>query len=204
MGRAQKTRTNKLSDRPVYTRGGDSGETYCPALGRVPKTAPRVIANGAVDELNCVLGELIARLERSGLGGPRLRTPLRRLKRRQRELFVVGSLVSGAVASTARTRAQQKANVGRLEREIDAMEKDLAPLQNFILPGGGALAAAGHLARAVCRRAERDCVAALADPAFPREVVPYLNRLADWLFVLARWLAQAAGPGDEYWHQPSE
>jgi len=203
MGKHEKPGRKRRATAPVYTRGGDAGETYSPALGRVRKDTPRVAANGAVDELNCAIGEIIARVEHSALTRSRTAAILRRLKRRQRELLVAGAIISGAVASTARTRAAQRANVRRLEREIDQMAIDLPPLKGFILPGGDLAASGAHLARAVCRRAERDCVAASDDESFPREVLPHLNRLADWLFVLARWLARAAGGEDESWRRPT-
>jgi len=187
----------------VYTRGGDKGETFCPALGRVPKTNPRVAAVGALDELNCALGELAVRVAASPIEPARRRTVLRRLKIIQRELFMMGTRTSGSAPARRGPTARDHARVARLEAEIDAMESQMPPCTGFILPGGSASASAAHIARSTCRRAERDNLAALAGEPAAGIVIPYLNRLADWLFVLARWLTHAAGCPDEYWHRPA-
>jgi cob(I)alamin adenosyltransferase len=178
----------------IYTRTGDKGETALVDGRRVPKTDRRVEAYGTVDELNATLG--LARLHASdqaaaGLG------------RAQNDLFDLGAdlampdFENDAAASRPRLRIVA-AQVTRLETEIDAMNADLQPLRSFVLPGGTPLAAHLHLARTVCRRAERLVVGlAAAEPVNP-EAVRYLNRLSDWLFVAAR-LANDGGAADVLW-----
>jgi len=178
----------------IYTRTGDAGQTALGDGSRVPKTAPRVESYGTVDELNAVLG--LARLhagEAAGAG----------LARVQNDLFDLGGDLAtpdfdnDAQAARPRLRVVA-AQVARLEAEIDAMNADLSPLRSFVLPGGTALAAHLHLARTVCRRAERATVGlAAAEPVNP-EAVRYLNRLSDWLFVAAR-VANDGGASDVLW-----
>jgi cob(I)alamin adenosyltransferase len=193
-----------MKQRRIYTRGGDQGLTFCPALGRVPKTTPRVMACGGVDETNCAIGELAVRVKAAASIDPaRRRRAVKRLKAVQRELFTMGTLIAGSAPARRGASAREAARVERLESEIDEMENEMPPCEGFILPGGNPLAAAAHLARSTCRRAERDAVAALHDYPAGMVVIPYLNRLADWLFVMARWLTHAAGFKCEYWHKPS-
>jgi cob(I)alamin adenosyltransferase len=178
----------------IYTRTGDKGETALGDGSRVPKHALRVTAYGTVDELNATLG--LARLHAEGeiVAG---------LARIQNDLFDLGAdlatpdFENDAAAPRPRLRVVA-AQVVRLEAEIDTMNADLAPLRSFVLPGGSALAAHLHLARTVCRRAERHATAlAGAEPANP-EAVRYLNRLSDWLFVAGR-VANDSGRGDVLW-----
>jgi cob(I)alamin adenosyltransferase len=169
----------------IYTRTGDRGDTHLGDLSRVRKTDPLVEAFGAVDELNAAVG--LARA--AGAGGP--------LERVQNDLFDVGADLSVPFEpDDGKLRATQ-AQVDALESDCDAANESLAPLKSFILPGGTEAAARLHLARAVCRRAEREAIRAAAErPVNPLALV-YLNRLSDLLFVLAR----AANPpgGETLW-----
>ena len=160
----------------IYTRGGDRGETSLGDGSRVPKTHPRVVAGGDVDELNSLLGWALVVAPEAA-----------RLARLQNELFDLGADLT--VPGGDRLRIEQS-YVERLEAEIDEANAVLEPLKSFVLPGGTELAARLYLARAVCRRAERSVLA--VEDANPLVAV-YLNRLSDLLFVLAR----AANGGDE-------
>jgi cob(I)alamin adenosyltransferase len=180
----------------IYTKTGDRGETALGDGSRVAKDHPRVAAYGAVDELNAVLGLLVA-------SGPPSEADL--LRGIQNDLFDVGAdLCVPATAEETpgarlRVRPEQTA---RLEQAIDRLNATLSPLSSFVLPGGTAAAAWAHLARTVCRRAERDVVAlARAEPVNP-EVIVYLNRLSDLLFVLAR-VYNNNGRDDVLW-QPGQ
>ena len=171
----------------IYTRTGDKGETGLIGGKRVPKAHPRVDAYGEVDELNCAIGAARAALgeEHAGLDEALART--------QAECFVLGALLAGAADPFPAGAA------ARLESEIDAWDVELEPLKNFILPGGGGAGAALHLARAVCRRAERRVAALRGDDAAPAGVVVYLNRLSDWLFTAARWANKKSGRPETPW-----
>jgi cob(I)alamin adenosyltransferase len=178
----------------IYTRTGDAGDTALGDGRRVPKHAPRVEAYGTVDELNAALG--LARLHAGGGTDAAL-------ARIQNDLFDLGAdlctpdFENDAAVPRPRLRIIPP-QVLRLEVEIDTMNGALAPLRSFVLPGGTALAAHLHLARTVCRRAERQAVAlAGAEPVNP-EAVRYLNRLSDWLFVAAR-VANDGGAADVLW-----
>lgn len=178
----------------IYTRTGDAGSTRLVTGQSVSKASPRVEAYGGVDELNAVLG--LARLETAG---DQDLDPI--LARIQNDLFDLGAdlatPVNGGPASALRIVDSQ---VERLEREIDGLNAALSPLTSFVLPGGSATAARLHLARTVCRRAERSAVAfAEAESAGDHgPALRYLNRLSDLLFVAARF-ANAKGPGDVLW-----
>lgn len=179
----------------IYTRSGDAGRTRLASGESVSKTSPRVDAYGAVDELNSVLG--LARRETIGDGQL---DPI--LARIQNELFDLGA----DLATPANARAGKAAlritagQVARLESEIDELNAGLGPLTSFVLPGGSAPAAVLHLARTVCRRAERRAVAFVESEsgAAPGEALRYLNRLSDLLFVAARF-ANARVGGDVFW-----
>jgi cob(I)alamin adenosyltransferase len=184
----------------VYTKFGDAGDTMLASGDTVGKDAARVEAYGEVDELNAVLGLL--RLEVATQRGalpaagddPRaafLAELDAGLARIQQELFDLGAELAtpGATEGKARLKVED-ADVTRLERELDALNEPLPPLRSFVLPGGGPLGAWAHLARTVCRRAERRIVAlAHAEPVRP-EALRYVNRLSDYLFVVARAAAR--------------
>ncbi len=179
----------------IYTKTGDAGETGLFGGGRVPKDHRRVEAYGQVDELNAALG-LARALEPADLE-PAL------LEAIQRDLLAIGGqLASPEPAKVAKALA--KAAIGEdrvtaLERAIDAAEPRLEPLTSFVLPGGTPTAAALHLARTVCRRAERAVVTLARETPVPPVILVYLNRLSDLLFVLARRANAQAGRSDVTW-----
>ena len=179
----------------IYTRGGDQGETSLFGGRRVAKDHVRIESYGQVDELNALLGVALLHVDH-----PQLQERLRRI---QSELFTLGADLATPldVASDYVVRMDQ-APVARLEQEIDQAEAELPPLRHFILPGGGAGAAHLHLARTVCRRAER-ATARLAgqEPVNPAALV-YLNRLSDWLFVMARLVNHREGQAETPWISP--
>jgi cob(I)alamin adenosyltransferase len=178
----------------IYTKTGDAGETTLVDGSRVKKDHARVEAYGDVDELNAALGAVLAAEGAEGLG------PL--LGPVQRDLFAVGAQLADPKAQVATKKAKAALAADRiadLERAIDAREATLPPLTAFVIPGGTPLAAALHVARTVCRRAERAVVALGA--AFPVDplIVVYLNRLSDLLFVLARDANRRAGREEARW-----
>lgn len=176
----------------IYTKTGDEGETGLFGGGRVSKSDPRVAAYGDVDELNAMLGVARAHVSQDPV--------LDALERIQKELFVVGAILS--TPDPARRRGEKfdlpAGRIEALEREIDAWQAELPELRAFVIPGGGTAGAALHAARAVCRRAERSIVALAADD-LPDTLVPYVNRLADWLFVCARWVNHEEGVPETTW-----
>ena len=170
----------------ITTRTGDAGETGLGDGSRVSKDHPRVAALGDIDELNSSLGLLLAE---------DLPAPVRAaLEQVQHDLFDLGGEVS-IPGHALVTDAQVEA----LERHVEAWNAELAPLKEFILPGGSRAAAAAHLARTVCRRAERSLVALGATETVGAAARRYLNRLSDLLFVAGRSLNRAAGRGDVQW-----
>jgi cob(I)alamin adenosyltransferase len=178
---------NRLSK--IYTRTGDAGSTGLGDGSRVSKEGLRVEAYGSVDEANSTIGVVLA--------VPTLPPEVRRcLVEVQHDLFDLG----GELCIPGH-RLITPAYIERLEKELDGFNEDLPPLKEFILPGGGPAAAACHVARTVCRRAERRCWSlARAEPVGP-EVLKYLNRLSDLLFVLARVLARNESGGDVLWQR---
>jgi cob(I)alamin adenosyltransferase len=175
---------NRLSK--IYTRTGDDGSTGLGDGTRVPKDSPRVAAYGTVDELNSAIGVVLA---------CEIRDDVREaLTQIQHDLFDLGGEL--CIPGMAMMHG---ADIERLERTIDAFYKDLPPLMEFILPGGGAAAAHCHVARTVCRRAEREVVSLARVDTVRIEALHYLNRLSDLLFVLARVLARASGHGEVLW-----
>ena len=186
----------------VYTRTGDRGDTGLFGGGRVGKDDVRVDAYGEVDELNAVLGW--ARAADAGAGADdRVAALDDLLQQVQRDLFAIGALL--ATPDHEKMRAQlakarlDDARIAELEAAIDAADLHLEPLTAFILPGGTPKAAALHVARTVCRRAERRVVHLRRELPVPDEVVVYLNRLSDLLFTLARLANRAAGVADTAW-----
>lgn len=172
----------------IYTRGGDGGETSLLGPGRVRKDEPRIEAYGTVDELNSTIGIVRASWPASALD-----TELAAV---QSDLFQLGAFLasSGTVSATV-----EASRTEALEQAIDRMEGDLEPLRSFILPGGSLPAAQLHLARTVCRRAERRVVALGAGDEGSKDTIAYLNRLSDYLFVAARWANLSGGVADIPW-----
>jgi cob(I)alamin adenosyltransferase len=184
----------------IYTKRGDAGETSLVGGQRVSKDAPRIEAYGTVDELNAVLGlAAVSCAEDARL------VPLAGILRRvQHELFNLGSILATLPEDVnPRQPRVTPAEVAQLEREIDAMNGNLPPLRSFVLPGGTRLNAELHVARTVCRRAERLLVAVARTESAPPEAVAYLNRLSDALFVWSRWVNHALGVPEALW-EPNE
>ncbi|MYD08898.1 MAG: cob(I)yrinic acid a,c-diamide adenosyltransferase [Chloroflexi bacterium] len=176
----------------IYTKTGDSGETSLFGGGRVPKTHPRVEACGAVDELNSMLG--LARALRPSDRGDAWLADV------QNQLFHLGADLATPLDTKADWITRIAAgDIEWLETTIDEMTAELAPLRNFILPGGTAAAAAIQAARAVSRRAERRLVALDATEDIGAFALPYVNRLSDWLFTLARYENMRAGEKESKW-----
>jgi cob(I)alamin adenosyltransferase len=180
----------------IYTKGGDTGETSLFDKTRVSKADGRVDAYGEVDELNAALGVARACLPPEG-GSHDLTQAVEAI---QKDLFGIGAMLADPAAKIAArvTKAHVgDAEVARLEALIDRLEEALPPLRRFILPGGGRAGAALHLARTICRRAERRVVA-LGAEAHPGVIV-YLNRLSDLLFVMARAVNHREGVPETEW-----
>lgn len=178
----------------IYTRTGDTGQTGLFGGGRVSKTHPRVEAYGDIDELNAALG-----LARAIEMMPRVDEIIVSL---QRDLFAIGALLATPDREKMK-RQLEKASIDErrireLEQAIDDGDAELEPLKSFIVPGGTPKAAALHVARTVCRRAERRVIA-LDQEEIPAIVVVYLNRLSDLLFTLARVANHRAGAGEVTW-----
>lgn len=184
----------------IYTRTGDSGETGLFDGTRVSKSDPRVATYGEVDELNAWLG-----LARATLTGPAADEVASHLERIQRDLFAVGARLADPrhrIAERVMKAALTAGDVSRLEQLIDALESTVPPLRRFILPGGSAAGAALHVARTICRRAERAMVALLEGTdgtAFEPELLIYMNRLSDLLFVMARAVNARSGAPEIEW-----
>jgi len=178
----------------IYTRTGDTGTTGVFGGGRVDKDSPRVDACGDVDELNAALG--VARAE---LGSQHAGAWVEQI---QAELFTLGAELSCAPGKEARLGISLLGAEAatRLERQIDELEAELTPLTNFILPGGTTAGANLHLARTICRRAERRVLSARRLASVRDELVVYLNRLSDFLFVLARHANKQAGKTETAWN----
>lgn len=189
----------------VYTRTGDTGETRLVGGRKVAKDHVRIEAYGTVDELNAVLG--IARtFNRMGRAPEATQVAIdTMLEEVQNDLFNVGSDL--ATRSADRWEGMHRVGdleVQRLEGWIDALNDELPPLKEFILPGGGPVGAFLHQARTVCRRAERRVFTLMQDEADVGDgTLRYLNRLSDFLFVVGRWAARAIGEEEYYWKKPS-
>ena len=177
----------------IYTRTGDDGTTGLLGKDRVPKHDARVEAYGSVDELNAVLGQAHAQDTAATFGALVLTL--------QEACFQVGAELATIDATMlAQLQRITDADVALLERTIDALETELAPLSRFVLPGGTPLAAALHVARTVCRRAERRVTALATVEPVDARIVHWLNRVADLLFVMARVANVRAGVEDRVWN----
>ncbi len=176
---------NRLSK--IYTRTGDDGSTGLGDGTRVGKDSARVGAYGTVDEANSAIGIVLACEVPQAVRDVLVRV--------QHELFNLG----GELCIPGMALVHD-ADITRLEHDLDGFNEDLPPLKDFILPGGGMAAAHCHLARTICRRAERDVVALGRDEAVRPEASRYLNRLSDLLFVVARVLARASAQGEVLWN----
>lgn len=184
----------------IYTRTGDGGETHLGDGSRDKKSARRVDLYGAVDELNSVLGCCVATLQRLAVDGfGSLPDDLQDIQSRLFDLGAILAHPGQSEAWAAKEPAQQDFGAAELEQLIDALDRNLKPLQNFILPGGHEGAALLHLARTVCRRVERKAVAVSEAETIPAGAIIYFNRLSDFLFTAARAANAAAGVPDVPW-----
>jgi len=179
----------------IYTRTGDKGTTGLFGGGRVAKSHPRVAAYGDIDELNSVLG-VVRATDPTDLFE-------QALERIQRDLFSIGGHLATPDPEKVKA-ALAKADlaserIAEFEREIDAADRELPPLDAFVLPGGSLKGATLHVARTVCRRAERSVVALAAETTVPELFLAYLNRLSDLLFTWARLANHRAGRSDLRW-----
>ena len=186
----------RLALNRIYTKRGDAGETALVGGQRVPKDAIRIEAYGTVDELNAFLGLAgVSCSEEARL------QPLREiLLRVQHELFNLGSLLATLPEDVHPKQPRvTDAEVEQLEREIDGMNEGLPALRSFVLPGGSRLNAELHVARTICRRAERLTISLAREEQVPAEAIRYLNRLSDALFVWSRWANHVLGLPEVLW-----
>jgi len=182
----------------IYTRTGDEGETSLFGAGRIAKSHPRVEAMGAVDELNAAIGWAATQLAES--------PECDRLRSLQHDLFAIGAELATPAAAAGRTRPSTPSlpstRPEEMESWMDEASAELPELEAFVLPAGVPSAVALHLARTVCRRAERAVVRLAEAEEVTPSVMVYLNRLSDLLFVLARLENHRAGAGDVEWRKP--
>ncbi len=186
----------------IYTKTGDRGDTGLYGGARVSKASARVESYGTIDELNSFIGVAKSRVRDEAV--------LNQLKKIQFDLFTVGSEAATPTdklfLANGKSRLQltiSDKEIEELELWMDEYEPHLEPLQFFILPGGGEAATAFHVARTVCRRAERAMVLLNETEEIRTELIKYLNRLSDYLFVLARYISKTHGEAEEFWN-PSE
>ncbi len=176
----------------IYTRTGDKGETGLVSGQRVPKDSLRVEAYGAVDELNSVLGTARSFIEDTDIS--------ELLRNVQEDLFILGADLATPGEGSPRIPRITQEMVAQIERAIDRFDREVAPLRAFILPAGDRAASLMFLARAVARRAERRLVALSKSEQIGQQIIPYMNRLSDLLFVLGRALNARRGQPETEWH----
>jgi cob(I)alamin adenosyltransferase len=176
---------------PSYTRTGDSGQTALFGGRRAPKSSPRIVAIGDADELNAAIG-LARSIDKSFKSDAVL-------QRVQELLFIAGADLATPMDVQSKARRIGMEEVGWLEKQTDETAGSLKPLKNFVLPGGNQQAAALHLARTVCRRAERSIVLLSEKEVCNTKLLPFFNRLSSLLFVLARQANKDAGVKEEEW-----
>jgi cob(I)alamin adenosyltransferase len=187
----------------VYTRTGDRGETDLVGGTRVPKDSLRIESYGTVDELQAFLGMLRAALTESDRHLEVCRECVQALHRVQQDLFDLGSTLATPPEHLGRVKKPiVPERIAWLEESMDAWNETLRPLRSFVLSGGGRFSALGHVARTVCRRCERVTLRLAREEEVPDEVLRYLNRLSDFLFVLGRHLAQVFGEEEPLWDTP--
>ena len=175
----------------IYTKKGDGGETSLFGGQKVPKSSNRIASYGTVDEVNSIIG--------LALSHPHSEKTGTLLNQVQHQLFVLGSDLATPASREVRIDRISEKETSFLEEAIDELETHLPPLKNFILPGGSSAGAAIHLARTVCRRAERLTVECAESEEISAESIKYLNRLSDFLFVLARFENHQSGTEDTPW-----
>jgi cob(I)alamin adenosyltransferase len=182
----------------VYTKTGDKGKTRLAGGQVVWKDNLRVEAYGTVDELNAAIGMVRAMCETTSA----VQSLQDDLRWTQNKLFDIGGLLATAPGQSFNNMPQvTAADTARLERLIDRCQIELAPLKEFILPGGGTIGSQLHVARTICRRAERRCVSLMRNESVLASIVIFLNRLSDALFVLARWVAKEEAKAEVYWQR---
>ncbi len=184
----------------IYTRSGDAGTTMLASGQRVPKEDPRIAAYGTVDELNAVVGLVRERGGRHGEDEQAKAMLDGELARVQQRLFDLGASLASRPSNGDRVVASvPAAEATHLETLMDKMNEELPPLESFVLPGGGPVGAMLHLARTVCRRAEREAFALSRLEAVEADDLRYLNRLSDAFFVMGRWVALRQGEPETLW-----
>ncbi len=186
----------------IYTKTGDKGQTSLYGGTRVSKASARVESYGNIDELNSFIGFAKSEIQQEKV--------LNQLKKIQFDLFTVGSESATPVDKLTLANGKSRLSlmiseteIEELENWMDEMETQLEPLQYFILPGGGKSATSLHICRTVCRRAERSLIFLNETEEVRPELIKYLNRLSDYLFVLARYISKISGEKEEYWN-PSD
>ena len=185
----------------VYTKTGDKGKTRLAGGQQVWKDTVRVDAYGTVDELNAALG-VVRAIWRTEAKRTQRAAVERHLHWMQNKLFDIGGLLSTVPGqSFPNMPSIQSADVTRLEAFMDKWQKDLQPLREFVLPGGGMTSSMLHFARTICRRAERRCVTLMRKEPVDQAIIIYLNRLSDALFVLARWVSHRLGEEEVVWER---
>lgn len=180
----------------IYTKTGDSGTTSLFGGQRVDKNSARIKAYGEVDELNSTIGLTIAELSTSEVSIGEIAKKLTRI---QQELLVLGADLSAPLDLKAKVPRISKSHVSRLEQEIDSWSQKLPKLRNFILPGGSKVGSQLHLARTVARRAERSIVMLSSKKKINKNILPYINRLSDWFFTLARYVNKLENVKENIW-----
>lgn len=175
----------------IYTKTGDDGTTGLFGGARLSKDHMRIEAYGTVDELNAVIGWVGAACSQPDVAEA--------LQGIQSRLFTAGAVLATDPDKALQTPDLLEEDINWLENEIDRMDEVLPQLRHFILPGGSPAVAAAHMARTVCRRAERRCVALSRHAAVPEILIRYLNRLSDYFFVLARWIGHQEGTKEIKW-----
>jgi cob(I)alamin adenosyltransferase len=184
----------------VYTKTGDAGKTRLAGGQEVWKDSLRVDAYGTVDELSAAVG--VVRVFNPDPKTPHLARLEDELRWVQNKLFDLGGILATAPGQVLKNMPQvTEKDVLRLEKLMDTCQEELQPLKEFILPGGGRIAALLHQARTICRRAERDCVRLARKESLDPMIVKFLNRLSDAFFVLARWISKHQGEPEFMWER---
>ncbi|PHQ80443.1 MAG: ATP:cob(I)alamin adenosyltransferase [Coxiella sp. (in: Bacteria)] len=180
----------------IYTRTGDSGETHLAGGHRVKKTSRRMVAIGDIDELNSWFGMLVVRAR----GTAELHEFIQQSLTIQQHLFNLGAELA-ILPDDRRDNSPRiiQENIDTLEQQIDTMNADLPMLKSFILPGGNDVSATAHIARSMCRRAERSLFSLADDAHIEPLPIQYINRLSDWLFVAARFICQKSQVSETLW-----
>jgi cob(I)alamin adenosyltransferase len=182
----------------IYTKTGDEGQTSLYSGVRVYKNDLRCEVYGAVDELNSQIGVLLSFISSTD---KKLKATRQALSRVQNELFDLGAELATPKKCAGKNQSISAIEISQLEHEIDLMEKKMKPICNFILPGGSKVSAGLHLARTLCRRAERNLITLHQNEGQRHEVLMYLNRLSDYLFVVARYVNHLLKVKDVFWKQ---